>query len=106
MPDCPGFSAPARAVPERWARGLHPVVVAPNGGSEYFYVPDHDQGTVRRLVNFLQRRIEFGPVLVDGERYPRIPGTLCLADARLNGQSAAGWEFESGSSPVGSVTGN
>jgi arylsulfatase A-like enzyme len=85
---CPGGEAPARLVPSVWPRGSHPVVIAPNGGSEYFYVPDHDTATVRRLVSVLLRHPEYGPIFVDGERYPDLPGTLRLADVRLDGQSA------------------
>ncbi|HEX7436158.1 MAG TPA: nucleotide pyrophosphatase/phosphodiesterase family protein, partial [Caldimonas sp.] len=36
------------------------IVIATNGGSDYFYVPDHDATTVTNLVRFLQSREEFG----------------------------------------------
>ena len=53
------------------------IVVAANGGSDFFYVPGHDAGTVADLVRFLQSREEYGAVFVDG-RYGSLPGTLPL----------------------------
>jgi arylsulfatase A-like enzyme len=53
------------------------TVIAVNGGSDYLYLPDHDQDTVRKIVAFLQTRGEVGAVFVDS-RYGDIPGTLPL----------------------------
>jgi len=58
------------------------IVVAANGGSDYFYVPSHDLTTVQNLVAFLQRREEYGAIFVDS-RYGAIPGTLTMAQANL-----------------------
>ena len=58
------------------------IVVAANGGSDYFYVPGHDATTVSNLVKFLQQRQEFGAIFVDS-RYGSIPGTLSLAQVNL-----------------------
>ena len=58
------------------------VVIAANGGSDYFYVPDHDTTTVAKLVRFLQSREEFGSVFVDS-RYGALPGTLPMAMVNL-----------------------
>lgn len=58
------------------------IVVAANGGSDYFYVPGHDAATVRRLVTFLQQREEYGAIFVDS-RYGEIPGTLTLDQVNL-----------------------
>ena len=55
----------------------HAVIVAPNGGSDYFYVPDHDANTVMELVRFLQSREEFGAIFVDS-RYGDQAGTFSL----------------------------
>jgi predicted AlkP superfamily pyrophosphatase or phosphodiesterase len=55
----------------------HAVIVASNGGSDYFYVPDHDDKTVKAMVRFLQSREEFGPIFVD-TRYGDLPGTFPL----------------------------
>ncbi len=59
----------------------HGLVVAANGGSDYIYVPDHDAGTVARVVRFLQSREEVGAIFVAG-RYGALPGTLPLAAIR------------------------
>lgn len=58
------------------------IVVATNGGSDYFYVPGHDAATVRKLVKFLQQREEYGAIFVDS-RYGAIPGTLTLNQVNL-----------------------
>jgi arylsulfatase A-like enzyme len=58
------------------------IVIATNGGSDYFYVPDHDATTVTNLVRFLQSREEFGAVFVDS-RYGPLPGTLPMAMVNL-----------------------
>ena len=58
------------------------IVVAANGGSDYFYVPGHDATTVKNLVKFLQQREEYGAVFVDS-RYGAIPGTITMAQVNL-----------------------
>lgn len=58
------------------------IVVAANGGSDYFYVPGHDATTVNALVKFLQQREEYGAIFVDS-RYGSIPGTLSMALVNL-----------------------
>jgi len=58
------------------------IVVAANGGSDYFYVPGHDAATVKKLVAFLQQRQEYGAIFVDS-RYGALPGTLTLAQVNL-----------------------
>jgi arylsulfatase A-like enzyme len=62
------------------------VVVAANGGSDYFYVPGHDAATVQKLVRVLQQREEFGAIFVDG-RYGPIPGTLTMAEVNFDNAS-------------------
>ena len=58
------------------------IVVAANGGSDYFYVPDHDATTITSLVRFLQSRQEFGAIFVDS-RYGALPGTLPMSMVNL-----------------------
>jgi len=58
------------------------VVVAANGGSDYFYVPSHDPATIANLVKFLQRREEYGAIFVDS-RYGAIAGTLMMSQVNL-----------------------
>ncbi|MFC5499694.1 alkaline phosphatase family protein [Caenimonas terrae] len=62
------------------------IVVAANGGSDYFYVPGHDVATVRSLVRYLQQREEYGAVFVDS-RYGAIPGTLTMDQVNLENAS-------------------
>lgn len=58
------------------------IVVAANGGSDYFYVPNHDAATIRNLVKTLQQREEYGAIFVDS-RYGSIPGTLTMSQVNL-----------------------
>lgn len=58
------------------------IVVAANGGSDYFYVPGHDPAIVRSLVKFLQQREEYGAIFVDS-RYGALPGTLAMSQVNL-----------------------
>jgi arylsulfatase A-like enzyme len=58
------------------------LVIAPNGGSEYIYVPSRDPELVKRVVRFLQEREEFGAIFVD-DRYGKMPGTLPMSMVRL-----------------------
>ncbi len=58
------------------------IVVAANGGSDYFYVPSHDPSTIKNLVKFLQQREEYGAIFVDS-RYGLLPGTLPMSMVNL-----------------------
>jgi len=51
------------------------IIVAANGGSEYFYVPSSDSALVQRLVTTLQERRPYGPIFVRA-RYGALAGTL------------------------------
>jgi len=64
------------------------IVVAANGGSDYFYVPDHDVATITNLVRFLQSREEYGAVFVDS-RYGTLPGTLPMSIVNLENATRA-----------------
>jgi hypothetical protein len=55
------------------------IVIAANGGSDYFYVPSHNKQVIKKLVRFLQSNTVFGAIFVDGTRYGDIDGTLALA---------------------------
>ncbi|TXH03951.1 MAG: phosphodiesterase [Nevskiaceae bacterium] len=69
-------------VPAPGSLPSHGIVVAANGGSDYFYVPDHDLATVQQLVKTLQQREEYGAIFVDS-RYGALPGTLSMAQVNL-----------------------
>ncbi len=73
-------------VPAPGSLPANAIVVAANGGSDYFYVPSHDATTVKNLVKFLQQRQEFGAIFVDS-RYGTLPGTLGLAQVNLENTS-------------------
>lgn len=60
------------------------IVIAANGGSDYLYVPDHDQATVAAAVRFMQSREEIGAIFV-ASRYGALPGTLPLDAVELEG---------------------
>jgi hypothetical protein len=51
------------------------VVIAPNDGTDYLYVPTHDAAVVKRVVRFLQSRAVVNTVFA-AKRYGAIPGTL------------------------------
>ncbi|MET0385813.1 MAG: alkaline phosphatase family protein [Polyangiales bacterium] len=53
------------------------IIIAANGGSEYFYVPSQDRQLVQKLVVALQERKPYGPLFVRG-LYGELPGTLSL----------------------------
>jgi arylsulfatase A-like enzyme len=79
-----GLATPVASfrVPAPGSLPANGIVVAANGGSDYFYVPSHDPATIQALVRTLQAREEFGAILVDS-RYGSIPGTLTMAQANL-----------------------
>jgi arylsulfatase A-like enzyme len=60
------------------------IIIAANGGSEYFYVLDHSREQIEKLVTFFQQRSAYGPIFVHS-RHGRIPGTFSMALVRLEG---------------------
>jgi predicted AlkP superfamily pyrophosphatase or phosphodiesterase len=69
-------------IPAPGSLPVNGIVVAANGGSDYFYIPNHDVTTVKNLVKFLQQREEYGAIFVDS-RYGNLPGTLSMAQVNL-----------------------
>jgi arylsulfatase A-like enzyme len=65
------------------------IVIAANGGSDYFYVPSHDQATIQKLVQTLQQREEYGAIFVDS-RYGALPGTLPMSMVNLENAQRQG----------------
>ncbi len=59
------------------------VVVALDGGTEYFYVPSRNREFVAKVVRALQSRKQYGAIFVDSKRYGDLPGTLPLSAVRL-----------------------
>lgn len=74
------YTTPSYTVPEQLPKGA--LVLAPNGGTEYFYQPEHDAALVRRTVRFLQSREYIGAIFV-AKRYGDIPGTLPAESVHL-----------------------
>lgn len=69
-------------VPAAGTLPVNAVVVAANGGSDYFYVPSHDPATIAALVRVLQQRQEYGAIFVDS-RYGAVRGTLTMGQINL-----------------------
>ncbi|GGY29585.1 nucleotide pyrophosphatase [Rhodanobacter panaciterrae] len=78
------YTTPSYVVPEQLPKGA--LVLAPNGGTEYFYQPEHDAALVRRTVRFLQSREYIGAIFV-AKRYGNIPGTLPAESVHLENAS-------------------
>jgi predicted AlkP superfamily pyrophosphatase or phosphodiesterase len=76
-------------VPAPGALPANGIVVAANGGSDYFYVPSHDAATIAALVKVLQQREEYGAIFVDS-RYGTLPGTLSMAQVNLENATRQG----------------
>lgn len=67
------YTTPSYVVPDVLPKDA--VVIAPNDGTDYLYVPRHDAAVVQRVVRFLQSRAVVNTVFV-AKRYGAIPGTL------------------------------
>jgi predicted AlkP superfamily pyrophosphatase or phosphodiesterase len=74
------YTTPSYKVPTDLPKDA--FVIAPNGGSEYLYLPSHDRARIVDAVRLLQGREMFGAIFVDA-RYGKIPGTLPLATVHL-----------------------
>lgn len=77
------YSLPPFRVPE--PAPSDSIVIAANGGSEYYYVLDHSPATVTKLVQALQERVVYGPIFVRST-YGAIPGTLPLTAINAEGR--------------------
>jgi predicted AlkP superfamily pyrophosphatase or phosphodiesterase len=67
------YTTPSYKVPDELPKDA--LVIAPNDGTDYLYVPSHDSTVVKRAVRFLQSRDVVATVFV-AKRYGAIPGTL------------------------------
>lgn len=56
------------------------IIVAANGGSDYFYIPSHDKEVAKKLVTFLASHSQYDAIFTDAKRYGRLNGTLPLQD--------------------------
>lgn len=80
------YTTPSYTVPDVLPEDA--LVIAPNDGTDYLYVPSHDAAVVKRTVRFLQSRAVVATVFV-AKRYGAIPGTL-PAEAVHLGNAARG----------------
>jgi arylsulfatase A-like enzyme len=62
------------------------VIIAANGGSDYFYVPSHDPTLVKRVVTALEQRRGYGAIFVRSA-YGPVPGALALSDIKVEGST-------------------
>jgi arylsulfatase A-like enzyme len=77
----PGFHVDA--APPRDA-----IIIAANGGSEYFYVLNQSRESVQALARALQERSTYGAIFVRG-KYGAIPGTLPLSAIQAEGNRSS-----------------
>ena len=81
-PEKPNATTPSYKAPAQLPKDA--VIVAANGGSEYFYLPSQDPELLRRLTTALQERDAYGAIFVR-EHYGKVPGTLPLSTVGLEG---------------------
>lgn len=74
------YTTPSYVVPDTLPKGA--LVTAPNGGTEYFYQPEHNADVVKRAVRFLQSRDYVAAVFV-AKSYGNLPGTLPAENVHL-----------------------
>jgi len=60
------------------------VIIAANGGSDYFYIPSHQATIVTQVVTALQERKQYGAIFVRSA-YGAIPGTMSLKAINVEG---------------------
>lgn len=84
-PAKPLATTPKYAVPPQLESDA--IIVAANGGSEYFYLPSHDPALLRKLTGALQEREAYGAIFVR-ELYGAVPGTLPLSGIGLEGPAS------------------
>ena len=70
------YTSPSYKIPKPLPVGA--IVVAANAGSDYLFVPDGDQGTVKAAVVSLQSRLQFGAIFVS-DKYGDVAGTLPMS---------------------------
>jgi predicted AlkP superfamily pyrophosphatase or phosphodiesterase len=81
-PEKPNANTPSYRLPAQLPKDA--IVIAANGGSEYFYLPSQDQALLKRLTTALQEREAYGPIFVRSV-HGAVPGTFPLTDIGLEG---------------------
>ena len=80
------YSMPSFRVPEAVPKDA--IVIATNGGTEYFYVLDQSPARVRALVLALQEHTAFGAIFARST-YGEIAGTLPMSAIRAEGDRSS-----------------
>ncbi len=75
------YTTPAYWVPQKLPRDA--IIIAQNGGSEYFYIPSHNKKLVTKVTRFLQSHTQYGPVFIDDKYYQNIAGTLPMSAVNI-----------------------
>jgi arylsulfatase A-like enzyme len=70
------YTSPSYMIPKPLPAGA--IVVAANAGSDYLFVPDGDDNTVKAAVASLQSRMQFGAIFVS-DKYGEVAGTLPMS---------------------------
>ena len=87
------YTSPGYLVPKDLSNkdGIEKIVVAPNGGSDYIYIPSHNPLIIHSLITFFQKRQEYSAIFLDEKRYPlglNFPkGVLPLSYIKLENES-------------------
>jgi len=63
------------------------IIVVPNGGSVYFYIPSHDPLLTQKLVTFLQSQEPFDTIFVNNTPYGKISGTFPMSAIKVENTS-------------------
>ncbi|MEO8401505.1 MAG: alkaline phosphatase family protein [Gammaproteobacteria bacterium] len=66
------YKVPANHLPD------DAIIVAAGGGSDYIYLPSHNQKLAESLVRFLASHTVYGAIFADNTRYSNIKGTIPL----------------------------
>lgn len=74
------YTTPAYKVPK--VIPADAIIIASNGGSDYFYIPSHDKAVLQKLITFLQSHEQYGAVFVN-DQYGPMNGTLLLSNVDL-----------------------
>ncbi len=75
------YTTPAYEVPKNLPSDA--IVVAANGGSDYFYVPSHDKKIVEKLIEFLASHTQYDAIFADSMRYGKMKGAIPLETVGL-----------------------
>lgn len=76
------YISPAYLVPAKNKLPKDAVIIAANGGSDYFYVPSHNKPLIQKLITFAQSHEQYGAIFVD-QRYGLINGTMPMATVKV-----------------------